>query len=73
MIYLELVRRTWTSIKIRMKRQWGSTVIGQLSRERAALYETIEEMRQGLELPGDVLADGRVGTREFALDPDDMP
>ncbi len=73
LVYLELVRRTWTSIKIRMKRQWGSTVIGQLSRERAALYEAIEEMRKGLDLPGDVLADGRVGTREFALDPDDMP
>jgi 1-acyl-sn-glycerol-3-phosphate acyltransferase len=73
LVYLELVRRTWTSIKIRAKRQWGSTVIRQLSAERAALYDAIEEMREGLDLPGDVLADGRVGTRDFALDPDDMP
>ena len=73
LVYLELVKRTWTSIKIRAKRKWGSTIIAQLSAERAALYETIEEMRQGLELPGDVLADGRVGERPFALDPDDMP
>jgi 1-acyl-sn-glycerol-3-phosphate acyltransferase len=73
LVYLELVRRTWTSIKIRAKRQWGSTIIRQLSDERAALYEAIEEIREGLDLPGDVLADGRVGTDEFALDPDDVP
>lgn len=73
LIYLELVRRTWTSIKIRAKRQWGSTIIRQLSAERAALYEAIEEMREGLDLPGDVLGDGRVGTRDFSLDPEDMP
>jgi hypothetical protein len=30
-------------------------------------------MRQGLDLPGDVLGDGRVGTRDFSLDPEDMP
>lgn len=73
LIYLELVRRTWTSIKIRAKRKWGSTIIGRLSAERAALYQAIEEMRAGLDLPGDVLGDGRVGTRDFALDPEDMP
>ena len=73
LVYLELVRRTWTSIKIRAKRQWGSTIIRQLSAERAVLYEAIEEIRDGLDLPGDVLADGRVGTRGFALDSDDMP
>jgi 1-acyl-sn-glycerol-3-phosphate acyltransferase len=73
LVYLELVNRTWTSIKIRAKRKWGSTIIRQLSTERAALYEAIDEMRQGLELPGDVLADGRVGAHEFTLDPDDMP
>ena len=73
LIYLELVKRTWTSIKIRAKRQWGSTIIRRLSAERAALYEAVEEMREGLDLPGDVLGDGRVGTRDFSLDPEDMP
>ena len=73
LIYLELVKRTWTSIKIRAKRQWGSTIIDRLSAERAALYEAVEEMREGLDLPGDVLGDGRVGTREFSLEPEDMP
>jgi hypothetical protein len=73
LVYLELVRRTWTSIKIRAKRQWGSTIVRQLSAERAVLYEAVEEIREGLNLPGDVLADGRVGTRDFALDPDDVP
>ena len=73
LVYLELVRRTWTSIKIRAKRQWGSTIIRQLSAERAVLYEAIEEIRAGLDLPGDVLSDGSVGTRDFALDADDMP
>lgn len=73
LVYLELVRRTWTSIKIRAKRQWGSTIIRQLSVERAALYEAVEEIREGLDLPGDVLSDGRVGTDEFAIDADDVP
>ena len=73
LVYVELVRRTLTSIRIRAKRKWGSTIIAQLSAERAALYEAIEEMREGLDLPGDVLADGRVGDRPFALDPDDVP
>jgi 1-acyl-sn-glycerol-3-phosphate acyltransferase len=73
LVYLELVRRTWTSIRIRAKRQWGSTIIRQLSDERAVLYGAIEEIRQGLDLPGNVLADGRVGTPEFTLEPEDLP
>jgi 1-acyl-sn-glycerol-3-phosphate acyltransferase len=73
LVYLELFRRTWTSIKIRAKRLWGSAIIRQLASERAAIYEAIEEMRAGLDLPGDVLGDGRIGTRDFTLDPDDMP
>ena len=73
LVYLELVTRTWTSIKIRAKRQWGSTIIRQLTAERAVLYEAIEEIREGLDLPGDVLSDGRVGTQNFALDDDDLP
>ncbi len=72
-MYLELVKRTWTSIQIRAKRQWGSTIITQLSAERAALYEAIEEIREGLDLPGDLLSDGRVGTRELTLEPEDLP
>ena len=73
LVYFELVKRTLTSIRIRAKRKWGPTIIAQLSAERAALYEAIEEMRQGLELPGDVLSDGRVGEHPFALDSDDVP
>ncbi len=73
LVYLELFTRTWTSIKIRAKRQWGSTIIRQLSAERAVLYEAIEEIREGLHLPGEVLSDGRVGTQDFALDADDVP
>ncbi len=73
LFYMELVRSTWTSLKIRAKRRWGSTIIQQLAAERATLYDSVEELREGLELPGDVLADGRVGVRRFALDADDMP
>ena len=73
LVYFELFWRTWTSIKIRAKRLWGSAIIRRLASERAALYEAVEEMRQGLDLPGDVLGDGRIGTRDFTLDPDDMP
>jgi 1-acyl-sn-glycerol-3-phosphate acyltransferase len=73
LVYVELVKRTWTSIKIRAKRKWGWTIIEQLADERSALYEMLEEMREGLSLPGEVRADGRVGERRFTLDPDDMP
>jgi hypothetical protein len=73
LVYIELVERTWASIQIRAKRRWGATIIEQLSADRSELYDLIEEMREGLELPGDVLSDGRVGTRPFALDSDDMP
>ncbi len=73
LVYLELVNRTWTSIKIRAKRKWGWTIVEQLAEERAELYESLEEMREGLELPGEVRTDGRVGERRFTLDPEDMP
>jgi 1-acyl-sn-glycerol-3-phosphate acyltransferase len=74
LVYLELVNRVWTSIKIRARRRWGATTIEQLSRERAALFEALETISQGLDLPGRVRDDGRVSaTPGFALDPDDMP
>ncbi|MGB5694532.1 MAG: 1-acyl-sn-glycerol-3-phosphate acyltransferase [Polyangiales bacterium] len=73
LVYFELVNNTWTSIKIRAKRKWGSTIIRQLLQERAALHDAIEEIRRGLDLPGDVLADGRIGLPEFGLQPDDLP
>lgn len=74
LIYLELVNRTWTSIKIRAKRKWGSTIIERLSEERAALFDALDEISKGLELPGRVRDDGRISaTPGFALDPDDMP
>jgi len=74
LIYLELVDRTWTSIKIRAKRKWGATIVEQISRERAVLFQALEEISQGLDLPGRVRDDGRISaTPGFALDPDDMP
>jgi len=74
LVYLELFNRTWTSIKIRAKRKWGATTIEQLSEERAALFNALEEISQGLDLPGRVRDDGRISaTPGFALDPDDMP
>jgi 1-acyl-sn-glycerol-3-phosphate acyltransferase len=48
LVYLELVRRTWTSIKIRATRRWGSGIVDQLSKERAVLYDAIEELREGI-------------------------
>jgi len=74
LVYLELVNRTWTSIKIRATRKWGATIIERLTRERATLFEALEEISQGLDLPGRVRDDGRISaTPGFALDPDDMP
>ncbi|MDH3728449.1 MAG: hypothetical protein OER77_13050, partial [Myxococcales bacterium] len=74
LVYLELVDRTWTSIKIRATRKWGGRIIEQLSKERGALFEALEDISQGLDLPGRVRDDGRISaTPGFALDPDDMP
>ncbi len=74
LVYLELVDRTWTSIKIRAKRKWGGTIIERLSQERAALFEALEEISRGLDLPGRVRDDGRISaTPGFVLDRDDMP
>ncbi len=73
LVYLELVKRTWASIKIRAKRKWGFTIIEQLAQERAELCDLIEEMREGIDLPGDVLPDGRIGERQFAIESDDVP
>jgi hypothetical protein len=74
LVYLELANRVWTSIKIRARRKWGATIIEQLSQERAALFEALETISQGLDLPGRVRDDGRISaTPGFALDPDDMP
>jgi len=74
LVYLELVQRTWTSIKIRAKRRWGSTIIDRLSRERAELFDALSEISEGLELPGRVRDDGRISAAPgFSLDADDMP
>jgi 1-acyl-sn-glycerol-3-phosphate acyltransferase len=50
LVYIELVKRTWTSIKVRAKRRWGANIIEQLASERASLYELIEQMRREVEL-----------------------
>ncbi|MGB5812009.1 MAG: 1-acyl-sn-glycerol-3-phosphate acyltransferase, partial [Polyangiales bacterium] len=74
LVYLELVQRTWSSIKIRARRKWGSTIVERLSSERTALFDSLLEMSEGLELPGRVRDDGRISaTPGFQLDPDDMP
>ena len=74
LVYLELVQHTWTSIKIRAKRRWGSTIIEQLSQERAELFDALSEISEGLELPGRVRDDGRISAAPgFDLDADDMP
>lgn len=74
LVYLELVQRTWISIKIRLKRKWGATIVQRLSEERSSLFEVLQELSEGLELPGRVRDDGRISaTPAFKLDPDDMP
>lgn len=73
LVYVELVKGTLASIRIRAKRRWGQSIVRQLVAERSALYGEIETLREGLDLPGEVLADGRVGERRFSLDPEDVP
>ncbi|MEM7433688.1 MAG: 1-acyl-sn-glycerol-3-phosphate acyltransferase [Myxococcota bacterium] len=74
LVYLELVQRTWNSIKIRAKRKWGPTIIARLSEERSALFDALQSMSEGLDLPGRVRDDGRISaTPGFSLDTDDVP
>ena len=49
LVYVELVRSTWTSIKIRAKRRFGASIVARLAAERAALYDLIETMRREVE------------------------
>jgi 1-acyl-sn-glycerol-3-phosphate acyltransferase len=60
LIYIELVQRTWTSIKIRAKRRWGSSIVAQISHERAELFDSLDPLGEGMELPGHVRRDGRI-------------
>jgi hypothetical protein len=49
LVYVELVKTTWTSIKVRAKRRWGSDMVQRLARERSSLFDLIDEMRQEVE------------------------
>jgi 1-acyl-sn-glycerol-3-phosphate acyltransferase len=58
--YTELTQQTWRSLKIRLTRQRRRLTIAHLKTERSELYDAIDEMAEGLSLPGALAPDGRV-------------
>lgn len=58
--YLRVARETARAVRVRLTRRLRAHAIERLLSERAALHDELIAMAEGLELPGEVLADGRV-------------
>lgn len=58
--YLELARETWRAARVRLTRWRRRDAVTHLLAERAALCDAILAMAEGLDLPGQVEASGRV-------------
>jgi hypothetical protein len=58
--YLRVARETARAVRVRLTRRLRRRAIERLRRERAELHDALIAMVADLELPGEVLADGRV-------------
>lgn len=58
--YLRLVRETARAVRVRLTRRRRKRALQWLLRERAELCDALTTFSQGLELPGQVLDDGRI-------------
>lgn len=58
--YLELARETWRAARVRLTRRRRRGAVARLLAERAALCDAILAMAEGLDLPGQVDASGRI-------------
>lgn len=58
--YLRIARETSRAVRVRSTRRRYKLSVGRLKKERTRLFEAIETMVDGVELPGSVGDDGRV-------------
>ena len=58
--YLRVARETARAVRVRFFRRARHNAVMALRQERAVLFDAIMDVAQGLELPGQVLEDGRV-------------
>lgn len=61
--YLRVARETARAVRVRLTRALRAKNILRLRQERALLHDAILELAEGLDLPGNVLEDGRVVKR----------
>jgi len=59
--YQRLARQAWKNLRIRFRRRRERGVIEETLAMRAGIFDEIMQIAEGLELPGTVLPDGRVG------------
>ena len=59
--YLRLARETARAVRVRLTRSARRVTIARLKVDRGELFEAFEALREGLDLPGRVQPDGRVG------------
>jgi len=65
--YGELSRESWRALRVRLTQARYRAVLAELRAERAELHDAIEQLARGVELPGELAADGRVGMKQRAL------
>ncbi len=58
--YLRLAGETVRAVRVRLTRSRRRIALDRLRRERAQIYQVIEHLVEGLDLPGQVADDGRV-------------
>ena len=59
--YLRLARETLRAVRVRLTRERRRLTVARLKVDRAELFEALVEMGDGVDLPGTVEADGRIG------------
>ncbi len=60
LVYTELSQETWRAMRVRITRRRRHRAIEGLLAQRADIYEAVERLTQGLDLPGHVADDGRL-------------
>jgi hypothetical protein len=60
LIYTELSQETWRALRVRITRRRRNDAIETLLRKRADIYEAVNTLSHGLDLPGYIADDGRL-------------
>jgi 1-acyl-sn-glycerol-3-phosphate acyltransferase len=64
LIYNELSQESWRALRVRITRRRQRDVIKRLREKRADICDTVDQLMQGLELPGRITDDGRIVSDE---------